>query len=331
MRTYFEGIDQLLKSLGTARWLPQEYERLIGAASAVRQYENVIRPQLQIKEQIDRLTSGSLLQKTVDQYVNQSALGNIERYKDLVASESIAAAMRKLSFIDQLQSSQVADVTGAYGEMLQSMANRLAELNRPFGGSDAIRRLQELLDDSLLSNISVDENGTITVNGYEIDSEVAADDLETVGDIAKKGASALDAIVNALQALGPYARAVVLYVLLPYLISIIANINTPMHEEWLKSVRGESNRQATKDIKAHAAMTYSPNDLRQFRFVKCSALHVRLTGSIQSPKLDQLYLGKTIRLLKRERDWSFVEYVDTDTPEPRQGWVLSRYLARFDQ
>lgn len=311
--------------------MAKEYERAVAGTTALRAYEDLLRPRLQIQEQIERLASVSSLQETIEKYANLSALSQIDRYKDFAASNSIAAAMQRLSVIDQIQSSSAIAAANSYTEMLQSAMGRLTEINRPFAELDAVRRFQKLLDDSLLSQVSFAEDGTITVNGCAIDASTAANDIEAVGDIAQHGLSALNAIVNALQALAPYLRAVVLYALLPYLISIIANINTPLHEEWWKSVRGLTIREATKDVKANAAITYSPDDLRQFRFIKRSVLSVRLTSSIQSPKLDELYLGKTVRLLRREGDWSFIEYVDTDTTELKQGWVLSRYLSRFDQ
>lgn len=311
--------------------MAKEYERSVAGTTALRAYEDLLRPRLQIQEQIEHLTSASSLRVTIEKYSNLSVLKQVEKFKDFAASNSIAAAMQRLVDIDQVQSFSAIAAANSYTEMFQSVMGRLTEINRPFAELDAARRLQQLLDDSLLSQVSFAEDGAITVNGCAIDASTAVNDIETVGDIAQHGLSALNAIVNALQALAPYVRAVVLYVLMPYLISIIANINTPLHEEWWKSVRGQTIREATRDVKANAAITYSSDDLTQFRFIKCSALFVRLTSSIQSPKLDELYLGKTVRLLKRELDWSFIEYIDNDTTELKQGWVLSRYLSRFDR
>jgi hypothetical protein len=331
MRTYREDIERLLGTVGAAGRMAKQYERVIAGTSAFRAYEDLLRPRLLIQEQIDRLTSALSLQDTIEKYASSNFLSQLDKYNDFVASNSIAAAMQRRSTIDQFQSSSAISAANSYSEMLQSAMGRLSEINRPFAELDAVRRFQQLLDDSLLSQVSFAEDGAITVNGYAIDASTTADDIRAMEDIAQHGVSALSAIVNALQSLAPYVRAVVLYVLLPYLISIIANINTPMHEEWWKSVRGQNNREATKEVKANSAIAYSPDDLRQFRFIKRPEISVRLTRSIQSPKLDELYFGKVVRLLKRERDWSFIEYVDTDTTELRQGWVLSRYLSRFDQ
>ncbi|MDP1607399.1 MAG: SH3 domain-containing protein [Rhodocyclaceae bacterium] len=330
MRTYQAEIDRLLGHLGTSSWLQQEYDRLIRSPSDLRAYEDLMRPQRKIHEQIDSyLDSTSSLHKAFAQYIDRPTPDIIGRYKDAVSTDSIAAAMGRLSATGQLLSSRIAGATGA-SEFLESAVGRLADLGRPSIELDSIRRLQALLNDSLIAKVSFSEDGRIAVYGREIDTTVAADDLQMVGAFVQQGASALDAVVTALQGLGPYVRAVVLYVLLPYLISIIANINTPMHEDWWKSLRGQTNRQAIKEVKAQAAVTYSTADLQQFRFVKRTVLHVHSTGKIRSPILDEIDRGKTVRLLKREQDWSFVEYVNTRTTETRQGWVLSRYLARFD-
>lgn len=276
MHTYREDIDRLLNTVGAASRMAKEYERAVAGTTTLRAYEDILRPRLQIQKQIERLASVASLQETVEKYANLSVLNQIDRYKDFAASNSIAAAMQRFSVIDQIQSSSVVAAANSYTAMLQSAMGRLTEINRPFDELDAVRRFQQLLDDSLLSQVSFAEDGTIAVNGCAIDASTAANDIETVGDIAQHGLSALNAIVNALQALAPYVRAVVLYFLLPYLISIIANINTPMHEEWWKSMRGQTIREATKDVKANAAITYSPDDLRQFRFIKRSVLSVRL-------------------------------------------------------
>lgn len=331
MRTYLEDIERLLRTVGAASRMAKQYERVIAGTSAFRAYEDLLRPRLLIQEQIDRLTSTSSPLDTFEKYAGSNVLSQLDKYKNFAASNSIAGAMQRLSTIDQFQSSSAISAANSYSEVLQSAMGRLSEINRPFAELDTVRRFQQLLDDSLLSQVSFAEDGAITVNGYAIDASTAADDIRAVEDIAQHGVSALSAIVNALQSLAPYVRAVVLYFLLPYLISIIANVNTPLHEEWWKSVRGQNNREATKEVKANAAIAYSSDDLRQFRFVKRPAIFVRLTSSIQSPMLDELYLGKVVRLLKHERDWSLIEYVDTDTTELRHGWVLSRYLSKFDQ
>jgi len=141
--------------------------------------------------------------------------------------------------------------------------------------------------------------------------------------------SALDVVLGWLKKSRPAVRAALLYILLPYIVSIVANLNTPLYEEWWKEFRGMDPREAKKEIIVIAATIYARQDLRDFRFVTSKTLTVRKSPRSRAPELATLHLGKTVKLLKWDGDWSFVEYTELDADLPEQGWVLSRYIAAF--
>lgn len=84
-----------------------------------------------------------------------------------------------------------------------------------------------------------------------------------------------------------------------------------------------------KEIRVEAKKRVPLDDLHEFRFVKIDVLTVRQNPGSRSPQLDELRLGKTVRLLKRGKGWSEIEYRDELTNELKTGWVFSRYLAHF--
>jgi len=70
--------------------------------------------------------------------------------------------------------------------------------------------------------------------------------------------------------------------------------------------------------------------LRDYRFTTASELRVRVAGKKSAALIDSLPMGKTARVLQRDRDWTEIEYETRDDGN-KTGWVFSRYLRRFDR
>ncbi|MBF5039166.1 SH3 domain-containing protein [Methylophilus sp. 13] len=92
----------------------------------------------------------------------------------------------------------------------------------------------------------------------------------------------------------------------------------------------ESPRQIIKEVKRSTPLdSIRSLELREFRFVKCEILLVRTKPKSKSAILGQIYIGQTVRLIKKDGDWSLVERVDESTDLKIQGWVNSRYIEKF--
>ena len=118
---------------------------------------------------------------------------------------------------------------------------------------------------------------------------------------------------------------------MPYFLAIIANLTTPIYEEWWKEYADYDQREAKKEIIREAHDLYSTEELFEYRFVYASILNVRESSSTKSKIIGDLHLGKAVKLIKKVKSWSFIEYQDSMTSEVKKGWVFSRYLRKFEK
>lgn len=119
---------------------------------------------------------------------------------------------------------------------------------------------------------------------------------------------------------------IILYVLMPYAISIVANLHTPYYEDWYKRFRGDDKRIEARKIKSEAAQKFPSLVLREYRLVTTKSLNLRLNPKGKSPSLAILQFGMTVRFIKKEGDWSYVAFVGQENEEEIFGWVFSRYI-----
>ena len=191
-----------------------------------------------------------------------------------------------------------------------------------------ISQLVRYVSENPLPDVQTGELDQLRVNGEPIAASEIAPALKEYA-AAETRETALAVLLVWLAKSKPAVRVLLLYFLLPYVISIVANLTTPMYEEWWKKVRESTPREAKKEIVAVARAAYLPQDLRDFRFVRSKKLAVRSSPRMKGPQTDLLELGKTVRLLNEQRAWAFVEYATVGTEELKQGWVLARYLSPF--
>jgi len=191
--------------------------------------------------------------------------------------------------------------------------------------------LSDYLSSPLMAQIAVNDSGMITISNEIVDLKTI---IESVSGIDQEYSSTdefLEHLFRLLEKLNGVARTVIIYLILPYILAIIANLTTPIYEEWWKEYAELDQRSAKKEIIRVANEVFSPQDLSDFRFVYATILNVRESGNANSEIIGELYLGKTVRLIRKSKSWSFIEYEDSDTGTINQGWVFSRYLRRFSE
>ncbi|WP_415295390.1 SH3 domain-containing protein, partial [Clostridium perfringens] len=66
-----------------------------------------------------------------------------------------------------------------------------------------------------------------------------------------------------------------------------------------------------------------------YRFVSTDVLFVRSNKSIRSYKIGELKYGDVVTILKKNKNWTLVEYSQDDCYI--KGWVFTRYISRFDK
>lgn len=119
---------------------------------------------------------------------------------------------------------------------------------------------------------------------------------------------------------------------LSYWLAIFANLTTPIYEDWAHIFETETPRSAGKLIVEEATELYNRSSLKDYRFVMVNtSLHVRAEANMNSEILDDLGNGKVVHFLTKSKRWAQVQYLCSDTGEERAGWVLTRYLKKFEK
>lgn len=207
-------------------------------------------------------------------------------------------------------------------EMLSVTADVASEILGPFN---------RLIDEISASGISFDAEGNLSIDGHLVTAdEINAATIEFNSD-STQAINFYRDLIDWLSRLAPRVRQAVLFLIVPYIMAIVANLTTPIYQDWWQEYTNQDLRIAKKEIRKEARELYDTNELTEYRFVVATRLHVRASGNIHAEVIGSLALGKTVRVLRRERSWTKVEYLHDTTGEAAQGWVFSRYLERFSR
>ena len=296
------------------------YQKLVKDVSAQTAAWTLIQRQL-----ADALT----VQTAYNQYSRQTIEAFERTVRESSALRTAESEFRRLAERVNRPLHDVAAQLAAQRSIQEQLGFGAAHARNWSTGFDTqLAQLARYVRENPLPEVSTGDRDQLSVGGEPIAaSEIAPALVEFAA--ADTSETALAVLLTWLAKSKPAVRAVLLYILLPYVISIIANLNTPMYEEWWKKLQADIPRQAKKEIVAVAKAAYLPPDLRGFRFVSSKTLAVRSTPRMKGPQTDLLQLGKTVRLLKVQPGWALVEYATTGTNELKQGWVLARYLSPF--
>jgi hypothetical protein len=180
--------------------------------------------------------------------------------------------------------------------------------------------------------IDVDPSGTITFSNYSFSSDELTAELDLLSQDLTTASSFQDYLTRLSAFLGrlhPPLAQILALIILPYIIAIFANLTTPIYQSWWQSIQGKTKIEAATLIKKEALSTYDIEELSEHRFVLASKLRVSASNNSESEIIDELPLGKIVKILKKKNRWIFIEYYDEDVDLLRQGWVFGRFLGKF--
>ena len=185
-----------------------------------------------------------------------------------------------------------------------------------------------------LDTIRVHASGAIGVGAEAISPDELADSLgaltETLAD-APNPLEYLKRLTCFLHSATPAVAKFIFWCVVSYYLSVLANLTTPLHQEWWKQLAGGNRKQATVEIRNSAREIYDPQQLRHHRFVTAKRLRVHEANASKSRVIGELPLGKIVKLIQREQYFSLIEYFDSDNEKLCQGWVANSYLSRFSE
>lgn len=117
----------------------------------------------------------------------------------------------------------------------------------------------------------------------------------------------------------------------PILIALVFACINPYADFIIKQKLEAANHTTDKSVQQAARDSrVPPHVISSFRFVTSQTLPVRVNGRIKSPIIGTLRFPQPVEILKKEGDWTLIHYSDSENQVELQGWVLSRYLKKFN-
>lgn len=310
-------------------------------------FEKILEPQRKLQKQLDQLLAPQrLLESKIEKILEpqrrlQEQLNKaFEPYTRF--QENLKKMMEpQLKFQNQIETilepqRRLRKQLEQYVSPLKKIQEQIELTTRPFKEfQNQIDRylspLQKYLSSSVLDSISINEDGTVSVGGnvFDIDN-IIEDYVEdwSIGESEEQ--DFIDTFVQWIGSVKEPIRSVLLYLCLPYLMSILANLTTPIYEEWWKGYSELEDKKFKQEIVRDANEEYISEKLVDYRFVTATALHIREKGSIDSCILDKIEKGVVVKILNETEGWFFVEY-DTVIDQKKSGWASSAYLHKFKQ
>lgn len=266
----------------------------------------------------------------------QGVLDMLHSHRDAMKTfDPLGDVRRSLESIEPLRK---------YGSMMSSVGSlRLLDrvLNQPLESwalaakeeSSHLRRMLEAISSAQhdLHRVaeSISEYGVdaTDVSPIVIDAVRVTDSLgnATAADLVEQLVAAFHASSN------PADRRTFATYVYPALLLMIGVILTPIADFYIKRNLDGLDKATPKSIKASAhQLVHEPRALEGYRFVAAQSLIVRGKAGIRSRAIGTLSFGQAIRVLEREKSWTLVEWTDSGNRLQLQGWVLSRYLSKFN-
>ncbi|MGE8318340.1 MAG: SH3 domain-containing protein [Comamonas sp.] len=128
----------------------------------------------------------------------------------------------------------------------------------------------------------------------------------------------------------PHIRSTLLWILCKIIDLLLNGAVGAAMGYYAPTVLGNSPQGEKKAVQQNARDLIGSSDwLREHRFVSSKSLAVRLNPKSRSPEIGRLHFGYTVYVLKKQGDFSLIQWKDKDGDFEMQGWVFSRYLEKF--
>lgn len=97
------------------------------------------------------------------------------------------------------------------------------------------------------------------------------------------------------------------------------------------SSAGLTPRAAIKEVQQNARVALTDEQRDALRFVSSPSLDVHLSPKMKSKATARLPFGSLVTVSQRLGDWVYAVYRDPVSREESEGWLLARYVKRFDK
>ncbi|ANO50063.1 SH3 domain-containing protein [Woeseia oceani] len=189
--------------------------------------------------------------------------------------------------------------------------------------------LESYLNENSIADIEVGDDGSLVVSGEAVTSDEINSALVDFPREHSDPEEFYAQLFQKLQSVSARVSRAIVFLLVTYILSVAANLTTPVYQEWWKELSSIEPKAAKREIISSAKDLYTSEELAGYRFVYATTLHVRKSGNRNAEIIDELYLGRVVRVIEKSRRWTLIEYHDSVAGENKQGWVFTRYLRTF--
>ena len=169
---------------------------------------------------------------------------------------------------------------------------------------------------------------SINAMSYEPQYEPDISDIELAVNTYLINNSNESTFLDVFDNLNPNIRLLIVFVFLQILMpqwnnTISSLYTTPIVEQFIKS-----RKLNTEEIRTIKKAPLQDVDTSRLRFVVKNDVKLRAKPSTSSDVLDALVIGQVITILERKKGWAEIAYVNDDD-QTCQGWIMTRYTAKF--
>lgn len=220
----------------------------------------------------------------------------------------------------------------------ESIANISAPLNDFRNSIDTNLSLNHIKNIALevQSDLNVDTEGLVTLSSKRITvSELQELSNKIIHESSLVHSDSLeDSINNLVNEIklqrDPLTQKILMWFIYPLIIVIIASFINPVVDHHVKSYLNNNKRVLAKELRASVNSTVQDKDiLKSFKYVSADVLNVRASDTIRSETIGYLCFSSVVIVIEKRKNWTLVEWNDSETNVQITGWVFSRHLAKF--
>lgn len=337
----------------------QYFENIVGESTAIqRQLEALQAPSLMLQKQFEELMSPALRLREQIEKINKPFSGIQEQIKALSRpfenlatrySDSVGAELKRLTEVSNQHSAH-------FREMADFVNSRHIEMLRVVNASDQARLMAQFAEPVMSVRTWMTEHSSYTESiRQQIAAITASAGLSPAWSIAGEGLSVenggnptaeLAELSDALggtrtlaesaevllhYASGPASKISAIALNLLWLILLGWFINQLPSAVELEEKFGLTHREAVKAARASPPLDLSQDQREALRFVSAPSLSAHTSPKQKSKVLARLPFGTHVVVDNRVGDWVHAIFRDPLTGEESEGWLLARYVTKFDK
>ncbi|WP_298848179.1 SH3 domain-containing protein [uncultured Salinicola sp.] len=228
----------------------------------------------------------------------------------------------------------MADPLKEFRESIAAIQNPFKNLSAAIASIDSLRLLKDVALD-IGQNLSFEPDGQILFESKRLAiSELQSLSYQVIHDSSVEPSGSLEESLNNLvdeirAQRDPAIQKLLMWFICPLIIAVIVSFLNPVVDCRIKSYLSEDKRSLSKKIESKAAASVVDRFLTDFRYVSADVLNVRYSASKKAETVGYLHFGYAVIVISREKNWTLIEWSDPDSEIRINGWVFSRYLAKF--